>query len=158
MYDDWSDRVEAAAGENLPTFDEFWDEGQVRMPGIEKLTLLGAFREDPDGSPLQTPSGKIEIGSETIGSFGYDDCRDYPSWFDVDTLRESGSYPLRLVANNPARDCTASSIWAGTASRPRSRGVSRCGFMSGMRKLAGSRPATSSCCAATRAVAWPARW
>ncbi len=102
MYDDWSDRVEARTGENLPSFDQFWDDGQVRVPVIENVTLMGGFREDPDAQPLQTPSGRIEIGSDTIASFGYDDCRGYPSWFDTETLRESGSYPLRLVANNPS--------------------------------------------------------
>jgi biotin/methionine sulfoxide reductase len=102
LYDDWSDRVESATGENLPSFDEFWEEGQVRMPVIENVTLLGTYRNDPVGNPLQTPSGKIEIGSETIAGFGYDNCRAYPSWFDTETLRESGSYPLRLVANNPS--------------------------------------------------------
>ncbi len=69
---------------------------------IDGITLLGEFRSDPVVHPLSTPSGKIEIGSETIASFEYDDCRGYPSWFDVDTLRESGSFPLRLVANNPS--------------------------------------------------------
>lgn len=72
------------------------------MPVIEDVTLLGAFRTDPEGNPLLTPSGRIEIGSETIAGFDYDDCRGYPSWFDMETLRESGSYPLRLVANNPS--------------------------------------------------------
>jgi biotin/methionine sulfoxide reductase len=102
LYDDWSDRVEAATGENPPSFDEFWETGTARAPVIEDLTLLGPFRIDPDGHPLRTPSGRIEITSQTIAGFGYDDCRPYPSWFDIETLRESGNYPLRLVANNPS--------------------------------------------------------
>jgi biotin/methionine sulfoxide reductase len=102
LYEDWSDRVEAATGANPPTFDEFWETGTAHVPVIEDLTLLGPFRNDPEGNPLRTPSGKIEISSDTIAGFGYDDCRPYPSWFDIETLRESSSYPLRLVANNPS--------------------------------------------------------
>lgn len=102
LYDDFADRVEAASGDSLPPFDQFWNEGQVGIPVIEDLTLLGEFRGDPVGHPLATPSGKIEIGSATIASFGYDDCMGHPAWFPNETLRDSGSYPLRLVANNPA--------------------------------------------------------
>jgi len=36
------------------------------------------FYQDPEGRPLQTPSGKIEIYSETIAGFGYDDCPGHP--------------------------------------------------------------------------------
>jgi biotin/methionine sulfoxide reductase len=103
LYDLWTDQVETATGESLPAFDQFWDEGLVRAPVIEDVTLLGTFRTDPEGNPLDTPSGKIEIGSETIAGFGYDDCRGIPSWIEAETLRDSdSSYPLRMVANNPS--------------------------------------------------------
>lgn len=102
MYDDWCDRVEAASGESLSSFEVFWEDGQVRAPVIENVTLLGAFRDDPVAHPLETPSGRIEIGSETIAAFGYDDCAGHPAWFHTETARNAGAFPLRLVANNPA--------------------------------------------------------
>src|ERR1019366_1042189 len=49
-----------------------------RPPGPAHFTLFERFRGDPHGAPLRTPSGRIEITSETIGSFGYPDCPSYP--------------------------------------------------------------------------------
>ena len=49
--------------------------------------LFEAFRGDPDANPLKTPSGKIELYSETIASFGYDDC---PGASGVARSRRSG--------------------------------------------------------------------
>src|SRR6185312_8855671 len=45
-----------------------------------------------------TPSGKIEIVSETIAGFGYEDCPGHPTWLPP----EASPYPLTLVANQPA--------------------------------------------------------
>ena len=63
------------------------------------------FREDPDANPLPTtPSGKIEIYSERIASFGYDDCHGHATWFEpAEWLNGSGteSYPLHLLSNQP---------------------------------------------------------
>ena len=44
--------------------------------------MLEDFRADPIKSKLNTPSGKIEIFSETINSFGYDDCPGHPVWLE----------------------------------------------------------------------------
>ncbi len=38
----------------------------------------------PDAHPLKTPSGKIELYSERIASFGYDDCPPHPAWLAPD--------------------------------------------------------------------------
>ena len=55
---------------SLPSFEEFWEKGyfEVLHPKIEKI-MFDKFRKDPSRFPLQTPSGKIEISSETISSF-----------------------------------------------------------------------------------------
>src|SRR5208337_1759205 len=56
-------------------------------------------------SPLPTPSGKVEIASATIASFGYADCPGHPAW--LSPREGAGSpaasrFPLQLVANQPA--------------------------------------------------------
>jgi biotin/methionine sulfoxide reductase len=60
--------------------------------------LLQDYRADPEAHPLSTPSGRIEIYSETIAGFGYADCPGHPVWLD-DGPPE---YPLHLVSNQPA--------------------------------------------------------
>jgi hypothetical protein len=37
-------------------------------------------RADPEKQRLRTPSGKIELYSERIASFGYDDFPPHPTW------------------------------------------------------------------------------
>jgi biotin/methionine sulfoxide reductase len=96
----------AEQGIELPAFEEFWAGGQCTIgPQVPDTRFpLEQFRDDPDTHPLKTPCGKIEIYSETIESFGYDDCRGHPMWFDKDEFigsRRSGDFPLHLVSNQP---------------------------------------------------------
>jgi biotin/methionine sulfoxide reductase len=66
---------------------------------------MADFRADPAGAALRTPSGKIEIFSATIASFGYDDCPGHPAWLEpAEWLGAplSKRYPLHLVSNQPA--------------------------------------------------------
>ncbi|MEW6270043.1 MAG: molybdopterin dinucleotide binding domain-containing protein, partial [Thermodesulfobacteriota bacterium] len=76
------------------------------MPDLEaERVLLAAFRADPEANRLRTPSGKIELYSETIASFGYDDCPGHPAWLEADEWLGAplaARFPLALVANNPA--------------------------------------------------------
>jgi len=68
---------------SLPGFEAFWAEGYVEMPPPdEPPVMLGAYRADPGANRLPTPSGKIEIFSSTIASFGYDDCIGHPAWYE----------------------------------------------------------------------------
>ena len=61
----------------------FWEAGETRLPPTsDDHTLLDRFRADPDARPLGTPSGRIELFSETIDSFGYDDCPGHPTWLE----------------------------------------------------------------------------
>lgn len=89
----------------LPGFDEFWAAGYLEMAAPTKeAVLLGAFRGDPGACPLKTPSGKIEIYSQTIASFGYDDCPGHPVWLEpAEWLGGAGvrRYPLHLISNQP---------------------------------------------------------
>ena len=99
-------RVKSAkAGVSLPPFDEFWEAGIAEATGTqEPPVMLGAFRADPDMHRLKTPSGRIEIYSERIASFGYDDCPPHATWFEpVEWLggKTAGRYPLHMLSDQP---------------------------------------------------------
>lgn len=65
-------------------------------PSPPDQVLLGDFRA---GTPLATPSGLIEIHSDTIASFGYDDCPGHPTWLEPEP--RTPDFPLTLLANQP---------------------------------------------------------
>ena len=94
---------------DLPPYEEFVAGGflQHRPEPHETGHLrvyLDGFRADPLGQPLATPSGRIELSSPTIGSFGYPDCPGHPQWFPpAEWLGEAGRYPLHLLTTQPAR-------------------------------------------------------
>ncbi|WDZ91729.1 molybdopterin-dependent oxidoreductase [Nocardiopsis sp. HUAS JQ3] len=120
VYGRWRSLV-ARRGLEVPEFEEFWERGRVEMPGrVEDEALLGEFRADPEGHALRTPSGRIELFSETIASFGYEDCPGHPVWLAGPVVTGSGSpagagepavdgsggrageFPLVLIANQPS--------------------------------------------------------
>ncbi len=96
----------ARAGIALPEFDIFWEAGLVELPpNPEPVVMFAGLRADPAAHPLKTPSGKIEIFSERIASFGYDDCPGHPAWFEpAEWLGGTGAgqYPLHLLSDQPA--------------------------------------------------------
>ena len=91
----------------LPDFDTFWREGIIELASREKpAPLFARFRADPDADPLPTPSGRIELFSERIASFCYDDCPGHPTWIEpAEWLGAplAETYPLHLLSNQPAR-------------------------------------------------------
>jgi len=103
MYDRLRQNA-AAHGEEMPGLEEFWENGYHKFPDPEGEDFLGAFRNDPSANPLGTPSGKIEIFSEKIDSFGYDDCPGHAVWQEpVEWLGSdlTQKYPLHLISNQP---------------------------------------------------------
>ena len=53
--------------------------------------------------PLRTESGKIQIFSPRIASYGYDDCRGYPSYFEPsEYLNNRKKYPLAFMSGKSA--------------------------------------------------------
>ena len=53
---------------------------------------------------MPTPSGRIEIFSETIAGFGYDDCPGHPAWIEpAEWLggETAGRFPIHLISNQP---------------------------------------------------------
>ncbi len=93
-------------GIDLPEFEDFWETGSFEMPpAVDRPHFLAAFRADPAEHPLDTVSGKIEIVSEKIASFQYDDCPGHPSWLEpAEWLgsEKTTQYPLHLITNQPA--------------------------------------------------------
>ena len=104
LYDVTRQRASERAVE-MPSFDEFRSRGVFRLPDPGRpVVMLEAFRADPDANPLHTPSGRIEIFSERIESFGYEDCRGHPRWYEpLEWLGGAGAarHPLHLVSNQP---------------------------------------------------------
>src|SRR3546814_15746766 len=102
---DQSRQRAAEAGFELPDFETFWEQETFELPDPARPTiLLEDFRTDPEANPLSTPSGKIEIFSETVDGFGYDDCPGHPVWREPDEglgapLAER--FPLHLMSNQP---------------------------------------------------------
>jgi len=99
-------RVKSAqAGISLPAFEEFWQAGMAEAVGTqEPPVLLAEFRSDPDAHPLKTPSGKIEIYSERIASFAYDDCPPHATWLEpIEWLgaKSAERHPLHLLSDQP---------------------------------------------------------
>ncbi|MBE9606337.1 molybdopterin-dependent oxidoreductase [Acetobacteraceae bacterium H6797] len=96
-------RQRAASHElDLPDFEEFWAKGHVRLPPPVKLKSL--FEDFRAGQPLATPSGKIELYSETIAGFGYADCPGHAVWLPPEEwlgAEAARDYPLHLVSNQP---------------------------------------------------------
>lgn len=102
MYDISRQSASRSAFE-LPDWDTMQQKGWIKVPSPEKpQVLLDAFREDPDVNPLKTPSGKIEMFSETVAGFGDDDCPGHPAWLEPgEWLGNAATYPLHMISNQP---------------------------------------------------------
>ncbi len=94
----------ARFGFDAPDFDAFWAEGHVELPGAdEPYTQFAEFRADPEAHPLDTPSGKVELWSETIASFALADCPGFPTWIAPrESLLSAAEDELHLLTFQPA--------------------------------------------------------
>ncbi len=92
-------------GVPLPGFQQFWAEGFVELPPPERdFVLFEDFRRDPDKHPLNTPSRRIEVSSDAIARFDYDDCPSHPTWFaPAEWLGGTTAerWPIHLVTHQP---------------------------------------------------------
>ena len=92
-------------GVELPAFEAFWASGGVRMPANDQPVItFETFRRDPQAHPLATPSGRIELFSERIASWGYADCPGHPVWFEPAEWLGSPlaqRFPLHLLSDQP---------------------------------------------------------
>ena len=104
LYQQTKDNPHSGA-DNLPDYDQFVEQGWFKVddppkPGI----MLEPFIQDPEQNPLRTPSGKIEIFSETIDSFNYADCPGHPTWMSPsEWLGKENLEPdtLHMISNQP---------------------------------------------------------
>ncbi|WP_432519981.1 molybdopterin-dependent oxidoreductase [Kineococcus sp. SYSU DK006] len=102
LYEQWRTGPAARAGISAPRYADFVAAGEFALPQepVEKV-MFASFRADPATYPLRTPSGRIELHSQTVAGFGYDDCPGHPVWLAPDEEPDE-EFPLRLIANNPA--------------------------------------------------------
>ncbi len=107
LFEQWR-RHSAGLGYETPDFDSFWAKGwwEAEAPARgEEYTQFAEFRSDPEEHPLDTPSGKIELFSETIASFRYDDAPGHPVWIAPREwlgAPQAERFPLHLLSFQPA--------------------------------------------------------
>lgn len=102
----WAETREAAAahGTSLPSWDAFMAGDIIEIPDpAPDQTFLKEFRDDPKQNPRQTPSGKIELYSETVAAFGLEDCAGHATWNPPRDLANglAETYPLAMVSGQP---------------------------------------------------------
>jgi len=103
----WSEMVEAARrhGRRLPDFRTFMAGDIIHFDDPDpQAVFLSQFRRDPEKHPLPTPSGKIELYSEVIDSFGYQDCPGHPVWpppAETAANERGRPFPLHLISGQP---------------------------------------------------------
>lgn len=103
IYDQTQQRA-AAVNIEIPDYAQFRQDGWFKMTApSEPTVMLRDFRKDPIANPLATPSGKIEIFSQTVADFGYADCPGYPVWREpCEWLGgQDNAHPLHLISNQP---------------------------------------------------------
>jgi biotin/methionine sulfoxide reductase len=104
LYGRWRQAC-AAQGIDVPDFATFWDQGFVEIEAPrEPYTQFQHFRTDPEANPLNTPSGKVEIFSETIAAFGYEETPGHPVWREPREWlggEAAQNFPLHMLSFQP---------------------------------------------------------
>jgi biotin/methionine sulfoxide reductase len=99
-------RGAADQGIHMPEFEAFWRAGWCELPSApQPFVLFEDYRKDPERAPLKTPSGRIELVSETVASFGYAECPGHPAWIPpAEWLGAAAAerFPLHLLTSQPA--------------------------------------------------------
>ncbi|GAB5377464.1 MAG: molybdopterin guanine dinucleotide-containing S/N-oxide reductase [Acuticoccus sp.] len=94
----------AQAGIATPAFADFWAEGLIDLaPHDAPRVFLDGFRAAPEEHPLGTPSGKIEIFSQTVARAGIADCPGHPVFLPPEEWEAAARHPLHLVSDQPDR-------------------------------------------------------
>lgn len=94
-------------GLKLPTFEKFWEKGYVEFTEMaedgDNHVAFKEFIEDPLENPLGTPSGKIEIYSKEVASYGYDDCEGFPKFYEPAEYLGNATkeFPYHMISPHP---------------------------------------------------------
>ena len=100
-----SQKQAADHGLDIPDYNIFLEKKWIRLPDEKEFPgWLHEFRKDPNQNKLGTPSGKIELFSEQIDGFDYDDCPGHPCWIEpYEWLGQNNEkYPLHLLSPQPS--------------------------------------------------------
>lgn len=103
MYDATIRRAEDQ-GLSAPPFEDFWEKGWIKFPEKPQRTLFSAFRNDPVAAPLNTPTGRIEIFSQTIADWDEETQPGHPVWHEPTEwlgAETAQKFPLHLISNQP---------------------------------------------------------
>lgn len=91
----------AEAGIDAPDFETFWDKGYFELPEPAPYTQFTAFRADPKGAPLATPTGKIMLASQAItDGVGHPHWRPPHEWLGSALVAR---HPFHLLSPQPAK-------------------------------------------------------
>ncbi|MBT5049487.1 MAG: molybdopterin-dependent oxidoreductase [Rhodospirillaceae bacterium] len=114
---------------SMPDFDSFWKQGWFRIPDKEEdFTMFTEFRSDPVAKKLRTKSGKVELYSDKIAKFDYDDCPPHATWIEpAEWLgsHKAAKFPLHMISSQP---------------KTRLHSQMDCGPVAGSTKVAGREP------------------
>ena len=104
IYDGWREKIRTNQA-SIPDFDQFWADGYLEIPQrAEEFVMFADFRADPEQKKLGTPSGRIELYSEKIAGFGYDNCPPHTTWIEPSEWlggAAAKTYPIHLISSQP---------------------------------------------------------
>ena len=72
--------------------------------GVVQLERKPIYWDEGVPPQFYTPTGKIELYSDQIANFAYDDCGGHPRWYDKSEWlgsQQAETYPLHLISNQP---------------------------------------------------------
>lgn len=121
-----SRQLASRRGVEMPSFEGFWEKGYFEVPApTEPYVQFADFVADPDGAALNTPSGKIELFSERVAGFGYDDCPGYAAWREPKEYLGAPAakrFPLHMLSNQPKTRLHSQMDAGGASKRSKIRG------------------------------------
>lgn len=88
-------------GAEPPDFATFMSGQPVALPLSDARSFVQLFHDDPEAYPLPTPSGRIEIASDSVARSGLP---PHPCWIAPKEWLGSpraAQYPFQLIANQP---------------------------------------------------------
>ena len=110
----------------MPDFDTFWEQGHIEFDEPDNAFVqFEDFYLDPARNPLKTPSGKVELYSETIAGYNYDDCPGHATWLEPEEWlggERAEHFPLHMISNQPAHKLHAQMDGAGASLKAKING------------------------------------